>query len=523
MYLDVCPIDGEGVTADLLNAAKDGAVDAGIDVNHVSPEAVRSAIRSLPETVNESIDSEALGLNTDHPEGTVILRANGEPIFAWNTRYYLEPFYGIGIKDVINILSLLPPAIILKKFISSAWDRIQEVLRNAKQLVLTSYGTIHSNQFKDNISDSFNNWISREQRELIVMTGWGGSRKVEDILSQVNLPWGVVTEGGSVVHRRSNDFDPEPLFVDWINGEPKTEHAHPDLYEHPRLVTARKAWSSVARTAVDEIEKPVFYSQNNDYGCGVYIDPPRKVVESFSTSTADTPDTVIQLRSRLLNERRLPNDGGFRTVKGHDKRGIVDNTPDGWYVLEKINALERPLRPFRIMDISRESVTFEILEADSGKESISAGDISEPAPKIESIASEARKLFQEDRGIRTETRDHYQDDDGEGESARRIIVPQTNSIDVFVQSKKEAYLNKLQDIFDVNTDVAFLEYIYRGSISDKDLIGQLRKIHKKTGPKVEVHGTEDLPDHSLSAVDESHDVDNIGEILPKFKDKSLII
>lgn len=523
MYLDVCPIDGEGVTTDLLNAAKNGAADAGIDVNHVSPKAVRSEIRSLPETVNESIDSEALGLNADYPEGTVVLRANGEPIFAWNTRYYLEPFYGIGIEDVINILPLLPPAIILKKFISSVWDRIREVLRNAKQLVLTSYGTIHSNQFKDSISDSFNNWISREQRELIVMTGWGGSRRVEDILSRVNLPWGIVTEGGSVLHRRSNDFQPEPLFVDWINGEPKTEHAHPDLYDHPRLVNARKAWSSVARTAVAEIENPVFYSQSNDYGCGVYINPPQKVVESFSIPTADTVDTIIQLRSRLLNERRLPKDGGFRTVRGHDKRGMVDNTPNGWYILEKINAIERPLRPFRILDISQESVTFEILEIDNDQESISAGDISEPAPKIESIASEARKLFQKDRGIRTEARDHYQDEHEEGESARKTIVPQTNSVDVFVQTKKEAYLNKLQDLFNVNTDVAFLNYIYRGSVSDKDLIGQLRKFYQKTGPKFEVHGTETLPDHSLSAVDKSHDVDDIGKILPKFKNKSLII
>jgi len=423
LQLAVCPINGEGVNVDLLNAAEDGAMEAGIGTNHVGPETARNEISSLPGAVNESIDSESLGLTADEPEGTVILRANGDPIFAWNTRYYLEPFYGIGIEDAINVVKLLPSAVIIKKFVTSTWARIREVLRNAKQLVLTSYGTIHSKQFKDSISDNFNNWISREQRELIVMTGWGGRRRVEDILSRVSLPWGIVTEGGSAVHRRSNDFQPEPLFVDWIDGEPKTEHAHPDLYDHPRLVTAREAWSAVARTAVNEIENPVFYSQNNDYGCGVYINPPRKVVERFSTSPADTPDTVIQLRSRLLNERRLPEGGGFRAVKGHDKRGKVDNTPDGWYALEKINALERPLCPYRIVDVSQESVTFEILEDDSGQGSISPGDVSEPAPKIETIGTEAREVFQ--------------DDHVKVENPRERIVPQTNSVDVFVSQRKK--------------------------------------------------------------------------------------
>ncbi len=410
---------------------------------------------------------------------------------------------------MINILPFLPPLIILKNFIKSVWKKIRDVLQNAKQLVLTSYGTVHSDQFKDSISGSFNSWISREQRELIVMTGWGGSRRVDDILSRVTQPWAIVTEGGSVVHRRLNDFQPEPLFVDWINGEPKTEHAHPDLYDHPRLVAAREAWSAVARTAVNEIETPVFYSQNNGYGCGVYINPPEKVVEDFSTSPADSPDTVLHLRSRLLNERRLPKVGGFRAVNGHDKRGKVNNTPNGWYVLEKINALERPLRPYQIVDVTQESVTFEILEADNSRESVSPGDISEPATEIENIVTDARNLIQENRvGI---------------VNLKERIVPQTNSIDVFVQSKKRAYRDKLQDIFDINTDVALLKYIYRGSISDKGLIGQLGQLYDTTGPDVEIHGSEKLPDHALSVVDESHDVDDIGEILSKFEDKSLII
>ena len=452
----------DGERSQLLSNLLTAARKEGVAVEEETPTSFDASLfERLPAGISTRLDELIHGDTTD-PDGLVVLEADGEPVLPWRTTAYVEPLtdlISVGVEGFLDdavVSALLYAA-------KQALDRAIDLIKPA--LVVTSYGTIHCENFSREIAHKLDELIGGFNRDLLVVTGWGGPDRLAAIRDTVD-PAGVIMEGGTVLYRRESGFDPEPLFV---AADPDTRQQRadaPGTYEHPAVEQTRYRWAATVRQLNTELSggPPVFVSQGNLYGVCVYPNPSVRVLTDLPDPRETYPSTALELQKRLQADSFLgASDTSLRRGADEQTCLVTDGGPDGLYLLEKLNARYRPYQPYRITALDDESVTFELLDQhpdtirDADYDPVERTDETTTMTTLERVADRAQQEFDAQYGT--------------GDSMSRIVA-QTSSIDVFVRRKSEAYTSRLRESLGVS-NVGTVRYINRGTDSDDRFVEAL--------------------------------------------------
>lgn len=483
------------------SAVLDAAAEAGVPVDEREDMAFDRVIDRLPASVGNSLDV-LLGPEPSSLEGSLLIFEGDRPVFPWRTEYYLEPFYGIGVSEnVLGVLGEVSTAASLFDFVKRASERVCDEYLSESQMTLTSYGTIHSEQLADVVSEMLKKHLEDDRKSLGIVTGWGGPRRIREIEQKIN-PKAIMSEGGTVLHHREHDYKPEPLFVS--NEGPQTRRqlgAMDGVYDHRALSRTRAVWSHTldAIWANVKTDKLALRSQGSQYSVCVYPNPPESVRKDLPDQPDTAPETVQALQGKLAEEPLLPNDVGLRPLDGAKHVGRIDGTRDGRYVLEKLQATHRTFAPYQILSVDDETIVFELGEPEADLEPIESGDVGISADEISDIAGEAKNSLEADSDPVTAGAENY-------------VVGQSNSVDVFVKLKTDSY-EKFRERIGI-TDVDRVDYFSRGNQQNNDFLEHI--VETEPDDTVETVAPANVPDAVTTNVDHVVSGNDITHVIPRF-------
>lgn len=401
--------------------------------------------------------------------GHVAVTVDGEPvdIATWDTFY-------ASLSSVVEPMSGKAAYDILSKFANKAATQYKSFLDGSSiyDVVVTSHGTIDEQRLTEHEENKFQEFV--DNHTVVVMTGWDLSDMGSEI-KETYEPDVIVSEGGSVAHRAP-------------------QYEHHELFED--LNSVKKGTTAVFKQ-IDRLlgKEAVLLSQANRASSCFYINPPKELYESKLKKKQAPESCSIENFCLQMTERTDLNPQPIRR-EGHI--GKFDYSEENLYIFEKFQAQERTFQPYRILNISEDSVTFELLSGevfnqDEYSSLVKPGD--DPPPVIASIAYEARKRL--------------------SDSAAKRIQPQTDHcIDVFAKRKDEALDRKFWDITGIDYESDNIMYLSKGTRSDLGLIDAFVEYAEKHGTKFAGKATTaapgELQNHPYVA---THDVDSPAEIL----------
>lgn len=307
-------------------------------------------------------------------------------------------------------------------------------------LVMTSLGTLddqenYHNKTKTGIKNLSDNDEFSDEVETVVITGWNYDEKCTDI-HQFGADY-AVTEGGTLLYKNGPEgFDP---------------YQSKKLYSSEEQRRTQESVAAVIRSALDVIDDPVFYSQGNEVGACMYINPPS---ETLSDEDNEGLDEIADQIASDINDRVCENEIPTATSL---KNGLIKNSCESIYEFERINAKKRSFRPYRLqrVDGEKEILEFELLAPNEveGKydpvEETSSETITEQISDIENAAIGSSELV----------------------DAQYVEAQSDYCIDVFVQTKKEAYKKgSLLEELGYEQDKPDILYVSKGTGSDRSLI-----------------------------------------------------
>jgi len=402
-------------------------------------------------------------------DGHVAVTVDGEPvdIATWDTFYASLP---VGAESVIGSVAYE----ILKKFGNQATTLYREFLDGSSvyDVVVTSHGTIDEERLTEIERRNFQQFV--DNHTVVVMTGWNISDKGGEI-AQTYSPDVVVTEGGSICHSAPS-FEPQDLF--------------------DSLVSVEKGTAAIFKQ-IDRLlgKEAVLLSQANQASTCIYINPPKNLYEDELKIEGGCKNRSIENFCLQMAER---TDVKPQPIRQEGHIGRFAYSEKNLYEFEKFQSQECTFQPYRILDITEDSVTFQLLSEEVFNQddySPLANGHAGPPSLISSIAFEAKERLTESVGQR--------------------IQPQTDyCIDVFAQRKEEALGSQFLDISGIDIETDNIIYLSKGTRSDLSLIDAFVEQADKYGTKFAGKATTDAPseirNHPYVA---EHDVDSPAKIL----------